>query len=336
MRIDEFDYHLPEQLIAQEPLAERSASRMLVVHRAENRCEDRAFRDFPEYIKHGDCLILNQSKVFPSRLFGKRSSGPAIIEVFLLRAVSDDQHTWEALVRPGRKVPVGETIEFAEGLQAEVLSRAEHGQRIIRFHRCADLFAALAAIGHMPLPPYIKRADTTADRDRYQTVFATNIGSVAAPTAGLHFTPEILRECEMRGATIALVTLHVGLGTFAPLHVDTTEEVQLHSERFHIDEPAMTAIQNASRRIAVGTTSVRAIETAYQTGSLQGETDIFISPGYQFRAIDALLTNFHLPKSTLLMLVSAFAGRELILRAYEHAVREQYRFFSYGDCMLLL
>ena len=336
MRVDEFDYHLPEHLIAQQPLPERSASRMLVVHRAENRWEDRAFRDFPTYIRAGDCLILNESKVFPSRLFGKRSSGTAAIEVFLLRAVSADQHTWEALVRPGRKVPVGERIEFAAGFYANVLSRAEHGQRIIRVRPSADLYEELTAIGHMPLPPYIKRPDTTADRDRYQTVFATEVGSVAAPTAGLHFTPELLRECEVRGAAIARVTLHVGLGTFAPLHVETVEEVRLHSERFHICPPAMTAMQSAARRIAVGTTSVRAVETAYQSGRLAGETDIFISPGFQFRAVDALLTNFHLPKSSLLMLVSAFAGRDLILGAYDHAVREQYRFFSYGDCMLIL
>jgi S-adenosylmethionine:tRNA ribosyltransferase-isomerase len=309
---------------------------MLVVYRHEKRWEDRVFADFPTYLRTGDCLIVNQSKVFPSRLFGKRASGPARIQVFLLRPISEDRRTWEALVRPGRKVPVGERIEFGNGLFADVMSRSDHGQRTIRFGETEDVYAALAEVGHVPLPPYIHRQDTAADRDRYQTVFASHVGSVAAPTAGLHFTAEILRACEDRGASIAPITLHVGLGTFAPVHADTTAEVKLHSEQYEVSEKSFKAIQAANRRIAVGTTSVRTIETVCRTQTLRGDTDIFISPGDEFRGVDVLLTNFHLPRSSLLMLVSAFGGHDLIMRAYEHAVRERYRFFSYGDCMLIV
>jgi S-adenosylmethionine:tRNA ribosyltransferase-isomerase len=334
MRVADFDFALPDDLIAQEPLPERSASRMLVVHRSERRWEDRSFRDFPRFIETGDCLIINDSRVFPSRLYATRSSGPARIEVFLLRAVSPDQLTWQALVRPGRKVPAGERLVFDAGLEADVIERADHGKRTLRFSGASDIYAALEAIGHVPLPPYIRRADTAADRERYQTVFSRERGSVAAPTAGLHFTPEILAACEAAGARIAPVTLHVGLGTFAPVHVDNVEEVRLHTERFFVPPETLRAIRSAKRRIAAGTTSVRAVESAF--GDRSGETDVFISPGYRFQAVDALLTNFHLPRSTLLMLVCAFGGTELTLAAYEHAVRERYRFFSYGDCMLVL
>ena len=336
MRVAEFDYHLPEELIAQQPLPDRSSSRMLVLHRSERRWEDRHFTDLPAFIRRGDCLVVNDSKVFPSRLFGKRSSGPASIEVFLLRPVSDDHLTWQCLVRPGRKVPVGERLTFSPDLSADVLDRAAHGERTIRFEPIDDLQAALARIGHVPLPPYIKRDDTPADRARYQTVFARDVGSVAAPTAGLHFTGEVLDRCRQAGATIAPITLHVGLGTFAPLHVETLEEVRLHSERFHISAGALETIRSAQRRIAVGTTSVRALETACANADPSGETNIFISPGHQFRLVDAMVTNFHLPRSTLLMLVAAFAGVDLTLDAYRYAVRERYRFFSYGDCMLIL
>jgi S-adenosylmethionine:tRNA ribosyltransferase-isomerase len=336
MRVDEFDYHLPEELIAQQPLAERSQSRMLVVYRSEDRWEDRRFLDFPEFVRPGDCLILNQSRVIPSRLFAQRASGTALIEVFLLRAISSDQMTWTALVRPGKRVPVGERLLFDEGLTGEVVARGERGERTVRFTGTGDLFTTLERIGHVPLPPYIKRPDTVPDRERYQTVYAREKGSVAAPTAGLHFTPEVLAECERRGAAVAAVTLHVGLGTFAPLHHEQVEDNVLHTERYSIAPESLAAVQQAKRRIAIGTTSVRTIESAFQTGTLSGETNIFLYPGYCFHAVDALLTNFHLPRSSLIMLVCALAGRELTLAAYEHAVREKYRFFSYGDCMLIL
>ena len=336
MRVADFDFHLPEDLIAQEPLPERSASRMLVVCRDRGRWEDRVFRELPSFIRPGDALIVNESRVFPSRLYAMRASGSARIEVFLLRPLSADQSTWEALVRPGRKVPVGERLLFDGSIEAEVLTRGEHGQRTLRFRGAADIYEALEAIGHVPLPPYIRRPDTATDRERYQTFFARERGSVAAPTAGLHFTPAVLAACEAAGAKVARVTLHVGLGTFAPVYVQDVEEVRLHSERYSISAETLETIRTAARRLAVGTTSVRAVETAIASGAGQGETDIFIAPGYRFRTVDALLTNFHLPRSTLLMLVCAFAGKELTLAAYEHAVRQRYRFFSYGDCMLIL
>ncbi|HTQ76331.1 MAG TPA: tRNA preQ1(34) S-adenosylmethionine ribosyltransferase-isomerase QueA [Burkholderiales bacterium] len=336
MFVDEFDYHLPEELIAQQPLPERSQSRMLVVYKGEGRWEDRAFVDFPNYVRPGDCLILNHSRVIPSRLFARRMSGTAQVEVFLLHAVSGDPLTWVALVRPGKRIPVGEKLRFDESLQGEVIARGEHGERTIRFSGTSDLLATLERIGHVPLPPYIKRPDGTPDRERYQTVYARERGSVAAPTAGLHFTPEVLAECSVRGAVLAAVTLHVGLGTFAPLHHHRVEDNTLHTERYQIDADSFAAIRGARRRIAVGTTSVRAVESAYAGDALCGETSIFLYPGRPFRAIDALLTNFHLPKSSLIMLVCGLAGRELILDAYAHAVRERYRFFSYGDCMLVV
>jgi S-adenosylmethionine:tRNA ribosyltransferase-isomerase len=334
--VEDFHYELPEELIAQEPLADRSSSRMLVLYRNEARWEDRCFSDFPAFLRSGDALVLNDTRVFPSRLFGQRSGGTARVEVFLIRALSADQTIWQALVRPGRKLPVGEYISFSADLSAEVLDRGEHGERTIRLDARGDLFDVLERYGHMPLPPYIRRPDRDEDRGRYNTVFAAVTGSVAAPTAGLHFTPEVLNACRSAGARIAYVTLHVGLGTFAPLHVDRLEDVKLHTETYAVDEGVLETIRASERRIAVGTTSVRTLETVYATGELTGETDIFISPGYKFRAVDGMLTNFHLPRSSLLMLVSAFAGRELILEAYRHAVRQRYRFFSYGDCMLIL
>jgi S-adenosylmethionine:tRNA ribosyltransferase-isomerase len=334
VRVDDFDYHLPEELIAQQPLPDRSGSRMLVLYREEQRWEDRQFHEFPQWIRPGDCLILNDTRVFPSRLYGHRMSGTAAVEVFLLRALTEDKKTWEALVRPGRKVPIGERIRFGEALEAEVLTRGDHGHRTLRFSGVDDIYEALSKIGHVPLPPYIRRPDTREDRERYQTVFARETGSVAAPTAGLHFTPEILKQCEQAGAVIAPVTLHVGLGTFQPLHADDLKDVHLHSEQFQIPAESLARIEAAQRRIAVGTTSVRAVESAATADA--GETDIFISPGYEFRYVNAMLTNFHLPKSSLLMLVCALAGKDFTLAAYEHAVKERYRFFSYGDCMLVV
>jgi S-adenosylmethionine:tRNA ribosyltransferase-isomerase len=336
VRVDEFNYELPPELIAQQPLENRAGSRMLVVHRDTGRFEDRTFTDLPLFLAPGDCLILNDSRVLPSRLFATRRSGPARIEVFLIQPLTDDQLTWQALVRPGRKVAVGEQLRFSECLSAEVLHRGEHGERTIRFECDVDVPAEIDRIGHVPLPPYIRREDRADDRERYQTVYADRTGSVAAPTAGLHFTPEVLDRCRSAGAEIARVTLHVGLGTFAPIHAPTVDEVRLHFERYHVTGDNLDTIRRASRRIAVGTTSVRTVETVYANGQASGETNLFIHPGYKFRAIDAMLTNFHLPQSSLLMLVSAFAGRELALQAYDHAIGQRYRFFSYGDCMLIL
>jgi S-adenosylmethionine:tRNA ribosyltransferase-isomerase len=352
MQLADFDYHLPEALIAQEALPLRSASRMLVVHRGEGRWEDRVFGDLPEYLRPGDCLVVNDSRVFPARLFGRRAGIHALpigrnnpklrehlsgeVEVFLLRSVSADGREWQALVRPGRKLPVGERIAFDEGLEGEIVARGEFGERTVRFHGAADLYAAFERIGHVPLPPYIKRADSPADRDRYQTVFARERGSVAAPTAGLHFTPEVLARCRDAGAVQAFVTLHVGLGTFQPLHEEVVEQAKLHAERYSITPSNANAIDAAGRVVAVGTTSVRTLETAARTGLLEGETDIFLYPGVPFLKTGAMLTNFHLPRTSLLLLVCAFGGKDLMLAAYRHAVESAYRFYSYGDCMLIV
>jgi len=352
MDLADFDFHLPEELIAQQALADRAASRMLVVYRDEGRWEDRQFREFPAFLRAGDCLVLNDSRVFPARLFGHRAGVRALpigrhnpkrreylsgeVEALLLRSVSADGRDWEALVRPGRKMAVGEHIQFSQDLQAEIVGRGEFGERTLRFAGTGDLFAEFEKIGHVPLPPYIRRDDTAADRERYQTVFARERGSVAAPTAGLHFTPEILDACRRQGAEIANVTLHVGLGTFQPLHADRVEDARLHSERYSIAEESASRMRAAARRVAVGTTSVRTIETAWRTGQLRGETEIFIYPGQSFLATGAMLTNFHLPRTSLLLLVCAFAGTDLALAAYRHAVDERYRFYSYGDCMLIV
>jgi S-adenosylmethionine:tRNA ribosyltransferase-isomerase len=352
MELSDFDYRLPEELIAQEPLADRSGSRMLVLYRREGRWEDRRFRELPEFVRAGDCMVLNDSRVFPARLFGHRAGVRSLpigknnpkrreylsgeVEVLLLRAVSADGRDWEALVRPGRKMRVGERIRFADDLEGEIVARGEFGERTVRFFGADDLFGAFERIGHVPLPPYIKRPDAAGDRERYQTVFAREKGSVAAPTAGLHFTAETLEACRAHGAEVAYVTLHVGLGTFQPLHAERVEEGRLHAERYNIGEENATKLRAAERRVAVGTTSVRTLETAWRSGELSGETDTFIYPGYEFRATGALLTNFHLPRTSLLLLVCAFAGTELTLAAYRHAVEQGYRFYSYGDCMLIV
>jgi S-adenosylmethionine:tRNA ribosyltransferase-isomerase len=336
VRVDEFDYHLPEDRIAQEPLADRSASRMLVLHRSGQRWEDRQFRDLPEYLRPGDCLVLNNSRVLPCRLLGHRAGFTGKAEVLLLRATTSDHRVWKALVHPGRKLRTGERVEFAPGFQAEILGRGEFGERMVRLDSVEPPLEAIEKYGHMPLPPYIDRPDRAEDRERYQTVFASIPGSAAAPTAGLHFTPEALERCRDVGATVAYVTLHVGLGTFQPLHTDVVEEAHLHQEWYNVPEETAAAMDAASRVVAVGTTTVRTLESAALTGKASGETSLFIYPGFRFRRVDALLTNFHLPKSSLLMLVSAFAERDFILAAYRHAVEMRYRFFSYGDCMLIL
>jgi S-adenosylmethionine:tRNA ribosyltransferase-isomerase len=326
--LSEFNYDLPASSIAQQPLADRAASRMLVLHRQEQRWEDRMFRELPEFLDSGDCLVLNDSKVFPSRLFGHRAGMSGEVEVLLLQPISADAKTWTALVHPGRKMRTGERIEF-DGLEAEIIGRGEYGERTVHFRLDGDIFRVLEKIGHVPLPPYIKRPDTKEDRERYQTVFASETGSVAAPTAGLHFTPEILEASRSAGAEIAYVTLHVGLGTFQPVRDD-----KLHSERFHITAENAARIKGSKRVICSGTTSVRAVESM-SLGKI-GETDLFIRPGFRFQRTDVMLTNFHLPQSSLLMLISAFAGREFVLTAYQHAVESGYRFYSYGDCMLIL
>lgn len=329
--LSEFNYHLPESSIAQEPLTDRAASRMLVLYREERRWEDRMFREFPQFLRPDDCLVLNDSKVFPSRLLGHRAgehTKGGDVEVFLLRPISGDSKTWTALVHPGRKMRTGERVRF-DDVEAEIVGRGDFGERTVRFHIDGDIHEILQRIGHVPLPPYIKRSDTPADRERYQTVFARERGSVAAPTAGLHFTPEILDSCRKAGAELAYVTLHVGLGTFQPVRGET-----LHSEQFHITPENASKIRAAKRVICVGTTSVRAVESMFLGRT--GETDIFIKPGFQFQRVNGMLTNFHLPESSLLMLVSAFGGRDFVLAAYQHAVASGYRFYSYGDCMLVV
>jgi S-adenosylmethionine:tRNA ribosyltransferase-isomerase len=330
--LSDFDYYLPEDLIAQEPLADRAASRMLVVDRESGTWQDRAFRDLPSFLHPRDCLVLNDSRVFPSRLYGHREGHTGKVEVFLTRQESADALRWTALVRPGRKMRSGERIVISDELTVEILGRGEFGERTVKLSPKGDAFDVLERAGHIPLPPYIHRPDTTADRERYQTVFARERGSVAAPTAGLHFTPQILDACRAAGAAIARVTLHVGLGTFQPLHTDIMEEVKLHSESFSVPRETRSAMDAASRVVAVGTTSVRAIESDPASAS----TELFISPGFHFQRTGAMLTNFHLPKSSLLVLVCAFAGTELALAAYRHAVAARYRFFSYGDCMLIV
>jgi len=355
LRVLDFDFHLPEELIAQQPPAERGASRLLVLNRdlppGESSLADRRFPDLPSLLNPGDLLVLNDSRVIPARLFARRANArgkqEATGEIEVLLTAPDAEGNWKALVRPGRKVRVGDQLEFpattgAIVLRAEVLGAGEFGERTLRFEPVSDFFAALDQIGHMPLPPYIHREDASADRERYQTVFAAQRGSVAAPTAGLHFTPAILEAIAERGVEIAKLTLHVGL---APLRVERVDQIHLHSERYTLPAETADAINRARaegrRIIAVGTTAVRTLEHCAldaSGGPLQphnGETSIFISPGFGFRLVGAMLTNFHLPQSSLIMLVSAFAGRERVLAAYDHAVRERYRFFSYGDCMFL-
>lgn len=355
MLLSDFDYNLPEELIAQAPLADRAASRMLVVDRRSGAWEDRTFRDFPGYLHSGDCLVLNDSRVFPSRLYGRREHGDGgRVEVFLTKQVSVDGLTWEALVRPGRKMRTGERIIVGDSdggaqtpsrhggdsqsnaLSIEILGRGAFGERTVRLRPQGDLYETLDRVGHVPLPPYVRRPDTPEDRDRYQTVFARERGSVAAPTAGLHFTPGILEACRNAGANVAHLTLHVGLGTFQPLRDEVIERAHLHSESFTVPTETVRAMDAASRVVAVGTTSVRAIESHAREKVDGGETDLFIYPGFEFRRTGAMLTNFHLPKSSLLVLACAFAGRELTLAAYRHAVEQHYRFFSYGDCMLIV
>lgn len=362
MLVSDFVYRLPEELIAQEPLADRAASRLLHLRAESGQFEDRQFRDFPDLLRPGDLVVFNNTRVFPARLYGRRSGmraqavsrrNPASreflqgqIEVLLTKQLQQDPNEWECLVRPGRKIGIGENLYFGEQdeLQAEVIGRGEFGERRIRFRACEDFFARVEKIGHVPLPPYIGREDSARDRERYQTVYARERGSVAAPTAGLHFTAEILDRMRKQGVEMAEVTLHVGLGTFQPVREEKVEDHALHSEACTVSEDAAAKIRRARsegrRVIAVGTTTVRTLEyvTSQNEGEVRagrGEANLFIYPGYKFLVVNALLTNFHLPQSTLLMLVCALGGKENVLRAYEHAVERRYRFYSYGDCMFL-
>ncbi len=338
-QVSDFYYDLPEELIAQEPLPDRTASRLLVVSRQSQSFGDDLFANFPNYVGPGDCLVLNDTRVFPARLHGRRNSKKgARVEVFLTRTLDAEETTWKVLVKPGKRVRTGDTIIFSEDLEAEVLAHGDYGERTIRFNASRSVRELLEQLGQTPLPPYIHRTPDAKDRERYQTVFAAKRGSVAAPTAGLHFTEDILNRCRERGAAVAYVTLHVGLGTFAPLRETEVSKIQLHEEYFEISGPEVEKMLNARRLLAVGTTSVRTLETACLRGGLAamtGETNLFIHPGFRFSATGGMLTNFHLPQSSLLMLVSAFAGHDLALAAYRHAVAARYRFFSYGDCMLI-
>ena len=364
MRVDQFNYDLPPELIAQRPLDRRDASRLLVVQRASGQLQDTHFSRLPDFLTGEELIVFNNARVIPARLFGKRLgvhsqkpsrktvrehlSGNA--EVFLTRKLEGE--IWEALVRPGKKMQVGERVQFGEGeLEGEILSRGELGIRTVRFSSLNALSVEenLEHLGHVPLPPYIDRPDEAADRQRYQTVYARRPGAVAAPTAGLHFTPEILDQLKAKGCELCEVTLDVGLGTFQPVHTETLEEHKIHSEAYEITSEVADKIcqakSNSRPILAVGTTVVRTLEDAAARAAVAGkgdlvaaghaEAEIFLLPGHTFRVVDKLLTNFHLPKSTLLALVSAFAGRENILQAYRHAVAECYRFYSYGDCMLI-
>lgn len=364
MHLNELDYDLPPELIAQRPPKQRGSSRLLLLPRAGPEMQDHLFTELPELLRGDELLVLNNTRVIPARLFGRRAGAhaqalsPAVrgehllgeVEVFLVR--QHDGDTWETLVRPGRKVRVGERVVFGDGeLEAEITARGELGARTLRFVSRDErpVSEHFERLGHVPLPPYIRRADEDSDRERYQTVFAKRPGAIAAPTAGLHFTREILEKIRDRGVEVCELTLEVGLGTFQPMHSETIESHVMHSESYEIPAETVEAISNARAAnrpiLAIGTTVVRALEAAavraadFAAGKLllagKAEANLFIFPGFHFRIVDALLTNFHLPRSTLLALVSAFAGRENVLAAYRHAVKANYRFYSYGDCMLI-
>ena len=344
MLITDFEYELPEELIAQQPLARRENSRMLVVNRGENAFADDDFINFPGFLKTGDVLVLNNTKVFPARLLGEKET-KAKIELFLIREL--ENQVWETLARPARRLKTGTKIFFGEKLEAEVLEKTEEGHCIVKFESEGDFNEVLEEIGQTPLPPYIKRedGDFDKDRERYQTVFARQRGAIAAPTAGLHFTPEMLEKIKKSGVKIIEITLHVGYGTFEPVRVSDLAEHKVVAEQYEISESAAQILNEAKasgqRIIAIGTTTTRALESSVSAadGKIQSGkrlADLTITPGYKFKVIDGLLTNFHLPQSSLLVLVATFAGYELIMKAYRHAVASRYRFYSYGDCMLIL
>ena len=341
MKTSDFYYDLPKELIAQDPLEDRSSSRLLVLHRKSGRVEHRVFTDIVEYLKPGDCLVRNNTKVIPARLYGTRVDTVATIELLLLKRMEND--VWETLVKPGKKARQGAVISFGDGiLTGEIIDVKEDGNRLIQFRYEGIFEEILDQLGQMPLPPYITH--TLKDKNRYQTVYAKYEGSAAAPTAGLHFTEELFRKLEEKGVLVANVTLHVGLGTFRPVKVDDVSKHHMHTEFYQVTKEEADKINKAKqaggRIVCVGTTSCRTIESAADENGVlkpgQGDTDIFIYPGYSFKMMDVLITNFHLPESTLLMLVSALAGKEQVMRVYEEAVQERYRFFSFGDAMIIL
>lgn len=340
MKLEEFDYYLPEELIAQTPLEKRDSSRLLVLDKKTKEYEDKHFYDIIDYLEEGDTLVLNDTKVLPARLIGEKEETKAVIEVLLLKNTEKD--TWECLVKPARRIKVGTTVIFGNGkLKAKCIKEADEGIRYFEFSYSGIFLEVLEELGTMPLPPYIH--EKLKDQSRYQTVYAKEVGSAAAPTAGLHFTKELLEKISAKGINIAYITLHVGLGTFRPVNVEKIEEHKMHSEYYHMSKDVADLLNKTKKSkksiIAVGTTSTRTLETIMtkygEFKECSGWTDIFIYPGYEFKGIDALITNFHLPKSTLVMLVSALAGREAILKAYTHAVNEKYRFFSFGDAMFI-
>ncbi|MDY0405470.1 tRNA preQ1(34) S-adenosylmethionine ribosyltransferase-isomerase QueA [Virgibacillus sp. 179-BFC.A HS] len=342
MDLNDFDFYLPEELIAQTPLKNRAASRLLVLHNDTKAIEHKHFTDIKEYLKPGDCLVLNDTKVLPARLFGVKEDTGAKIEVLLLHQEEND--CWEVLAKPAKRLKAGTKVDFGEGkMIGTCIEEKDHGGRIMKFDYEGIFYEVLDELGEMPLPPYIK--EQLSENDRYQTVYAKEMGSAAAPTAGLHFTKELLHEIEEMGVTLAFITLHVGLGTFRPVSTDNIEEHEMHSEFYKMTKETAETLtnvrKNGGRIISVGTTSTRTLETIARDhdgkfAEASGWTDIFIRPPYQYKAIDGLITNFHLPKSTLIMLVSALAGREAILHAYQEAVKEKYRFFSFGDAMLII
>ncbi len=340
MRTSDFYYDLPEELIAQTPLKNRQESRMLALSRMDGNIEHKHFYNIKDYLKSGDCLVLNNTRVLPARLYGVREDTGAVVEFVLLK--QKGTNLWECLAGPGKKAKTGYNFKFSEKLTATVADVLENGNRILEFKADGEFFAVLDEIGQMPLPPYIK--EKLEDKERYQTVYSKELGSAAAPTAGLHFTNELLEELKAMGVKIAFVTLHVGLGTFRPVKVDDVTEHKMHSEYYEISEETAKIIketkQNGGRVICVGTTSCRTIESVAQKyGEIKacsGDTEIFIYPGFEFKCMDGLITNFHLPESTLIMLVSAFAGYDNVMNAYKTAVEEKYRFFSFGDAMLIL
>ena len=339
MQVSDFNYDLPEELIAQVPIKQRDESRLMVLDRQKQTIEHKVFKDIIDYLEPGDCLVRNNTKVIPARIYGKKETG-ANVEFLLLNNIEGD--IWECIVRPGNKLHVGVKVIFGDGvLKAEILDTMPGGTRKVKFYYDGIFNEILDKIGLMPLPPYIH--EELNDRDRYQTVYAKYDGSAAAPTAGLHFTPELLEKIEAKGVKIANVTLHVGIGTFRPVKEEKVEDHEMHSEHFYIKEEDVERINSTKkagkRVIAVGTTSCRVLETIADENGLvketEGDTQIFIYPGYKFKCLDGLITNFHLPQSTLLMLVSALSGREFILKAYNEAVKEKYRFFSFGDAMFI-
>jgi len=339
MKLSEFDYKLPEELIAKQPVEKRDASRLMVLHRDDDRIEHQKFSDIVEYLKPSDILVVNNTRVIPARLIGRKKGTGGEVEILLLRQEAED--LWNCLARPGRRLMPGAKVEFNDGLmEAEIMEYRPGGQRLVKFSHQGEFYQTLEKVGQVPLPPYIDRNPHEADRDRYQTIYAKEQGAVAAPTAGLHFTPELMEKIRNKGVEVLEILLHVGWGTFKGVEVEDIREHKMDAEFYNISQEAAEKLKNGKignrRIIAVGTTTSRALESFGQSGKLSDWTEIFIYPPYKFKMVDALITNFHLPKSTLIMLVSALAGRENVMRAYQEAIKDKYRFYSYGDAMLIV